>query len=352
MNKKIQSCFKKVRSQGFDSILISNPKNISYLTGFREAEGYLLITHDNLFYFSNPLYLQEAKAVKCWKIIYRFNNIFDSVVKTAVKNKLENVAFEGKDIKFLEYKYLKERFLKKHIRFSETVDLVKSVRMIKTKDEIRKIEKAVNITAQAINYAKEIVNDNFSEKDLAVELERFLKIKGDDETAFKTIVACGKNSANPHHLPANTKLNVNNPILIDIGGRFNGFCADLTRVVFLGKMPHSLKKLHEIVKKAQFLAIKKIRAGVKISEVDLAARRFIENKGFGKFFTHGLGHGVGMDVHELPFVNKHQNGTLKEGMVITVEPAVYLPGKWGIRIEDIILVKSKKAEVLSGFLDR
>jgi len=350
VNKKINNCLEKIEKKGFQALLISNPTNISYLSNFRKADGYLLISRNAIIYFTNFIYAQEARRIKNWRIKLSNTNIFDTVVKEIFKLKLKSICFEAKHLSYLEYKKLKEIHLKRRIKFSPVRDIVEGLRTIKDKKEISFLKNAIDVTLEAFTFIDEIANDNMSEKDLYIEIERFLKIKSDNELAFLPIVAFGKNTAFPHHLPSQVKLSKSKLFLIDLGARHCGYCADLTRVFFLGKMPTYLKKVYDVVKKAKDLAIKKIREGVRVKDVDKAARAFIEKKGFGKYFGHGLGHGIGMSVHEEPYINYKNDNILKEGMVVTIEPAIYLPGRFGIRIEDMVLVKSKRGEILSGYI--
>ncbi|OPX29380.1 MAG: hypothetical protein B1H08_03920 [Candidatus Omnitrophica bacterium 4484_171] len=352
MNNRVLLALKNIEKEGLDALLLSNPVNISYLTGFRPAEGYLLINSKRLVYFTNFIYAQEARKLRMWKVNISRSNIFANIVKETIALHIKNIGFEEKNISYLEYKKIKEMFLKEHIKFLPSYGIIEKMRSVKKKDEIALIKKAVDITSSGIEFIKEIMNPNMTEKYLQTETERFLKLKGDDTLAFPPVVAFGKNTSIVHHIPSQKKLSNNKIILIDLGARYYGYCADLTRTVFLDKMPLSIKRIYGIVQRSAELAIKKIREGVKINEVDKAARDFIDKKGFGKYFGHGLGHGVGMSVHEEPYLNPFNSNILKKGMVVTIEPAIYLPSKFGIRIENMILVKTNRAEVLSGDIYR
>ena len=352
MRKKVSLALKSIEENGLDALLISNPTNISYLTEFRPAEGYLLLMRKKLVYFTNFIYAEEAKKLKIWKVKIAQSEIFNHIVKEIVALNIKNIGFEEKNLSYLEYKKIKELLLKEHIKFLPSYGIIEKMRSIKNKDEINFIKKAISITLSAIDFIKDIANSNMTEKDLQTETEKFLKLKSNDTLAFPPIIAFGKNTSIVHHIPSQKKLADNKIILIDLGARYYGYCADLTRTIFLDKMPFSVRRIYDIVSKAQEIAIKKIKEGVKINEVDKAARGFISKKGFGKNFGHGLGHGVGMSVHEEPYLNPFNSGTLKSGMVITIEPAIYLPSEFGIRIEDMVLVKGNKAEVLSGNINR
>lgn len=350
MKDRIEECLKCLYRNDLDSLLLSSPANIKYLTGFREAEGYLLLSPQKNVYFTSALYAQEAKSIAYWQLQVYEANVFEAVAKTAKKMRLKKLGYEAKHLSFLEYKKFKQHLNSQDINFLKTVDLVENMRTIKSKEEIKHIKKAIKVTLESFEFVKEIVDQSFSEKLLALEVEKFLKLKGDIDIAFPPIVAFGINTSRPHHIPSEHKLRNCEAILVDFGAKIQGYCADLTRVYFLSKMPFYLKRIYDIVRKTQEISIKKIRAGVKAKEVDKVAREFIHKKHFGKYFCHGLGHGVGLEVHEKPFLNPHNEDVLKENMVVTIEPAIYLPNKYGVRLESMVLVKTKKAEVLDGHL--
>ncbi|MCK4912583.1 MAG: aminopeptidase P family protein [Candidatus Omnitrophica bacterium] len=354
MKTRISNCTKKLKKLNLDAILITDPNNIVYLTNFSANTGYLLLTQDGeLVYFTNFLYKDAAKTIKNCKLLVSSNkhNIFTLISDEMKKLDLSILGFEAKNLPLLEYKTINSHLSALAIDFVETKDLVEEVRMIKERGEISAIKKSIQTSNQAFEFAKEIIHPLMSEKTLSIEIERFLRLKGDLEIAFPSIVASGTNTAFPHHLPGNKNLN-NEVTLIDLGSKHYGYCADLTRVFFWGKMPTLLRRIYDIIRKAQSESIKKIRDGVKASEVDKIARQIIDKKGWGKYFGHGLGHGIGLCVHESPMIGPNCDQILKEGMIITIEPAIYLTNKFGIRLEEMVLVKKGKGEVLSGNFHR
>jgi len=354
VKKRIKSCTKKLKELDLDSLLIVDPINITYLTGFSATDGYLLLTQDEeLIYFTNFLHKEAARKIPGWEVITSSNkhNIFTLIAKKIKKLNLKRLGFEAKKLPFLEHKTINTYLLAWRINFIDTKDLVEGVRMVKDKNELACIKKSIQISNEAFEFAVEIFNRGMSEKDLGIEIEKFLRLKGDNQIAFPTIVASGKNTVFPHHQSGDEKLN-NEFFLIDLGSKYYGYCADLTRVFFWSKMPILLRKIYDTVRKAQQESIKKIKDGVKASEIDKTAREIIDKKGWGKYFGHGLGHGVGLCVHEPPMIGPNCNAILKEGMVITVEPAIYFENKFGIRLEEMVLVKQKKGEILSGNFHR
>jgi Xaa-Pro aminopeptidase len=268
----------------------------------------------------------------------------------AKKLGLKKLGFESKSLSYAEFKSIKIE-LASGIDFISTFDLVESLREIKSKPEIARIRKAVKINIEALELARKIIKPGLTEKELAIKLENFIKAKNVD-LAFDTIVASGPNSAMPHAPITNRKLKLNESVLIDIGVVFQGYRSDLTRVCFLGKIPLYFRKIYDSVRASQEAAIKKISPGKRISDIDKIARNFLNQRKLGEFFGHSLGHGVGRETHENPLVSSKNKARLRENMVFTVEPAVYLKGKFGIRIEDMVLVKRNNCEVLSGALDK
>ena len=345
---RIDKFLKKIEKLKLDAFLLSNPININYLTYFnKELCGYLIISAKKLIYLTYFVYFEEAKKNKMWETkLVENKNIFKEVATQMKKMKIKRVGFEARHLVLAEYKKLKEELAKKEIEFIGTFELVEGMRAIKEKEEINFIKRATKITLEGFDFLKEIIQYNFSEKFLAQEVEKFLKIKGDLKLAFPPIVAFGKNSSFPHHLPTQEKLRKNKLILIDIGARYRGYCADLTRVFFWDKMPPQLKKIYGLIKKAQEESIKSIKPGKRAKDIDKIAREIISKKGWGKFFGHGLGHGIGLDVHEKPFLSPKSEDILEENMVVTIEPAVYIPHKFAIRIESMIRVTDSGAEII------
>ncbi|MBU2102531.1 MAG: aminopeptidase P family protein [Candidatus Omnitrophota bacterium] len=346
MKKSITQCARGLAGLSCDALLVSDPVNVAYLSGFSRADGYLLVGRDeSLTYFTNFLYEAQAKQVKIWKVVAR-SDIFAGIKAEVRRRGFTKIGFEAKHLPFLEYQKIKEDCNAHAVDFVPTKDFIENIRAIKKPDEIAAIRAAIATSLKAFEFIREIHAGCQTEKDLSIEIERFLKLTGDNELAFAPIVAGGKNSAYPHYEPQSVAL-IHNFFLIDLGSKHCEYCADLTRVFFNGKITRLVRKIYDIVKIAQSAAIKKIRAGVTAKSVDIAARSIIEKKGYGKYFGHGLGHGVGRAVHEAPYLNNRNEQILKSGMVVTVEPGIYLEGKFGIRIEDMVLVGEHGCIVLS-----
>ncbi|MBD3264769.1 MAG: M24 family metallopeptidase [Candidatus Omnitrophica bacterium] len=351
MKNRINYSAAKLVKSGYDSILIADPYDIFYLTGFFSDYGYLLLTSNKeLFYFTNFIYQKQAKKNSILKVKICDSDIYSRIVATARKLKHKHIGFE-RELSYGVFSYLEEKLSAANIAFSRIDSPVKKLRMIKDKSEINHLKRAAAISEEAFGFIEEIYTPRMSEKELSIEIEKFLRLKGDNEIAFSTIVASGSNSVLPHHSPGPRGMG-NNFFLIDLGSKYYGYCADLTKVFFWGKMPQLFRKIFDTVLKASELSIKKIRDGASAAEIDKIARDTIEKKGWGKYFGHGLGHGIGLQVHEPPYLKPESKSILKEGMVITIEPAVYFRNKFGIRVENMVLVKAGKGELINGNLNK
>lgn len=331
-----------------DSILLVHPANISYLTGFPTQDSYLLINKERNLLITDSRYLTEYRNnLKNSDIeIFESNKNLPQTLKQINKKvRINNLAFEQEHLSFSLYQRLKSVIEKKLI---PTNELVESLRITKDPDEIKLIKKALSITLDTYRHIKRILKPGIKELELAAEIERYIRIKGATNTSFDIIVASGSNSALPHAQKTGRKIRNNEPILIDMGVEYKGYKSDLTRVLFLGKMNTLFKEVYTVVQTAQKKAKDAIRPGVSIEYIDKVARQHITKSGFGKYFNHSLGHGIGLETHELPKIAQKNKKKLKPGMVFTLEPGIYLDNKFGVRIEDVVLVTKTGKEILSG----
>lgn len=249
------------------------------------------------------------------------------------------MGFEGSNIKFAEYKRLKHKLT---VKLVPTKNIIENLRMIKSPEEIENIKKAVSLTKKAFTFIKKQLKPGKTEKQISWQMEKFFKENGADQLAFPIIAASGANSSIPHYQTGNRKLKKNDIVLIDAGCKINGYYSDMTRTFFIGKLKPEWKKIYKIVKSAQQKALSYVKARhlhrIKSNQLDKVARDYIKSKGFGKKFIHNLGHGLGLDIHEKPYISPKSKQTLRSGMAFTIEPGIYLPGKFGIRIEDTVVL--------------
>jgi len=349
---QIKNILARLMPEALDSLLVTSSANISYLSGFPSRDSYLLISKKELIYITDFRYTAEAKSrLKGYNVLESNGSAFKLIADTCNRLGLRRIGFEERNLSFAEYKKIKG-YLHKVNYLVPTHSLVEELREIKSAQELKKIKQAANIAVLALQFAEGLVLAGKKEIEIAGELERFIRYQGASRASFEIIVASGPNSSYPHHLTCARKLQKDEPVLIDIGADCDGYKSDLTRVFFLGKIKGLYAKIYDIVRRAQAKAIAKIKPGVLAATVDAAARQFIAQEGYGAFFGHSLGHGLGLAVHEGPCIAAKENSQLREGMVFTVEPAIYLPGKFGIRLEDMVVVTKKGCEVLSGFLNK
>ncbi len=330
-----------------NSILLTKQPNILYFTGFTGDDSWAIINPKKTIIITDGRYdIQAHQQCPSANIIVRTGPITDALNRTLKKHKIKSTAIISEEISLALMSKLKKQTENISIK-KISQELISTLRECKTKDEIKNIKKAIKIAQISFTQAIREIKIGITEREFAALLEYKMKLNGAEKSAFDIIVAHGKNSAKPHAQASNNKLKPNQPIVIDFGAQYNGYCSDLTRTLWLGKMPEYYRKLYRICYKAQQQAISAIKSGISVSDIDKQAREIIERAGYGKYFTHSTGHGLGLDVHEMPIISQRVKQNLKEGMIITIEPGIYIPGKGGIRIEDDILVASQGCKVLS-----
>ncbi|MDD5692014.1 MAG: aminopeptidase P family protein [Candidatus Omnitrophica bacterium] len=353
MNSRLESTYSQLKQRGLDSLLVSLPANISYLTESLSRDSYLLVSEKGNIYFTDSRYTEEAGSfLKDNAKLKECNGpVFKCIAQAGLELGLKRMGFEERHLAFAEFAKIKE-YSKGSFELMPTHGIIEDKRQVKDKQEIAKLKKATRITALALRHIRKFLKPGIKEVEVAAELERFIRYQGARASAFDIIVASGHNSSQPHHLSGPRKLKDKESVLIDFGVDFQGYKSDLTRVFFLGKIKVLVRKVYDIVLSAQELAIKRIRPGAEMAEIDRVAREYIAAKGYAGYFTHNLGHGFGLEVHEDPRISAREASALKPGMTFTVEPGIYLPGKFGIRIEDMVLVTRKGCEVLSGSINK
>lgn len=353
MKRRAQKFLSRLKQENLDGCIVSLPANISYLCGFCASDAYLLVCPKENIYFTDSRYTDEVRAkLKGIALLKQVNgSVFDCLTDACRDLGLSRIGFEERQMPYAEYKKIKEK-LKYKAYLVPSHNLIEDLRQIKDAQELDKLREALRITALSLEFIKGFIKPGIKELEIAAELERFIRYNGAIGAAFDIIVAAGSNSAFPHHKPTQRRLQGNEPLLIDIGVDNCGYKSDLTRVFFLDKIKGLTRRIYDIVLKAQEKAIKRIKPGEEIAGIDALSRNYIAGKGYAKYFNHSLGHGIGLQTHESPSISAKNEGILLPGMVFTVEPAIYLTGKFGIRIEDMVLVTKKGCEVLSGAINK
>lgn len=345
MKNRIDRLRRILRRHKLDAIIISNPSNIYYISGFRGSDSYCLVSTLEKFIITDFRYTEQAhKETADFEIVSGQERVFEKTAKLIKKLSFKKIGFESHHLTVRQTQLISKALGK---RLYPTYHLIEKLRVIKEPNEIANIKKAAAIAGNVLKKAIKEIKRGDREKDIALKIDFLLKKKQAESVAFSTIVASGPNGSMPHARPTARKIKEQEPIIIDCGARFNGYNSDLTRTHIMGKISEHFNLIYSIVAVAQAKAIDRVRPGIKISEIDKAARDYICRKGFAKFFGHATGHCIGIDVHEPPGINSKNHSILKEGMVFSVEPAIYISGWGGVRIEDLILVTAKGHTVLT-----
>ena len=334
MNPKLQWLRNKMSSLDLQGLILTNPVNIRYLTNI-EAEGILLLTRKDNIYITDSRYIE---AVHSTLTLFDEIIVYDihDVSKDDYENFFmfcENVGFEEYDISYAKYKEYIRKY--KINNFVETEHIIEKQRMIKDKEEIINIQKACEITDNCFSYILGYIKPGMTEKQIANEIEEYYKQRTDG-LAFDTIVASGENTSKPHAVPTNRKIQEKDIITIDMGCKINGYCSDMTRTFFVGEVPEEIKPVYDLVLKNQVQTQEAYKDGASTRLLT----KMVENdfKLHDYDLIHSLGHGVGLEIHEPPYVSYSQDTQLKENMVVTNEPGIYIPGKFGVRIEDTVQI--------------
>jgi len=348
LKNRLQKLYPRLGEKEIDSILVSQPENRCYLSGFDGSAGFLLITPQNKILATDFRYIEQAqRQAPDYEIFPISGGILDWLPGLAGDLGLKRLGFEAGHITFATYQQLTDILKQSQLKLIPVDGLVESLRVIKEPEEIELITKAVEITDSALEYIEDMIHTGMSEKEVAWEIEKFMREKGSETIPFDIIVASGPNSALPHAKPSSRTIQSGEPVIIDIGARVGGYSSDLSRTVHLGTADDTLTKVYDTVLKAQLTAIAAIKKGMTGGEIDDVARTVIKQAGYGEAFGHGLGHGIGLAPHEQPRLGPNSPDKLAAGMVFTIEPGIYLTGWGGVRIEDVVVIEESKIRVIS-----
>jgi Xaa-Pro aminopeptidase len=329
-----------------DAIVISQPENRRYLSGFTGTRGVLLISPEQAMLAVPFVYLEQARKQALGFEVVRFQREFAEVWLELVAGvNARKVAFESAHLTVAEHGKLAAGV--EEVELVPMEGTVEGLRAIKEQGELDIIRKAVALADAAFAHIIEFIEPGMTEREVAWELEMYMRTHGAEKVAFDLIVGAGPNGAMPHHEVSERVIGGGEPIVMDLGARVAGYHSDLTRTICLGQPDERFTEIYALVLQAQLAAEAAIRGGIVAGEADNAARQMITEAGYGEQYGHGLGHGVGLAVHEEPFIRQGAEEVLKPGMVFTVEPGIYLPDWGGVRIEDIVLVHEDGVEVLS-----
>lgn len=342
-SKHLLSFQKLLLKKRIPAALITAKSDIFYFTGFLSEGIALVITpHAKIIVIPEMLKSQIEKMLSVWEV-WVYKSLHKTIHELLPAKKIVSLYVDKKSITFEQSERLKKI---RGVRMVFSSSLVQERRIIKSEEEIKYLRKAASITARIVDKIPALFKKGRRELDIAEDM-KVLFIKAGVMNAFDAIVSCGKGTSEPHHISGAARLKIPGPIMIDAGGVFKGYTADLTRTFYLGKMNEFYSQIYHLVIVAKRAAQRSIRPGVKASAVDLAAREVFKKAGLSKYFIHATGHGVGIDVHEPPVISPESKDVLQPGMVITIEPGLYFPGKFGVRIEDTMLVTKNGYEILT-----
>ncbi len=343
MNDRIRTLRNKMAGLNLQGMIITNPVNIKYLTGI-DAEGVFLVTRRENIYITDSRYIEYVNSV-----LTPFDEIVVDNYKNISKDEYENffmfcenVGFEENFITYSKYK----EFIRKYKinSFIEAESIISALRNIKDNEEIKNIKTACEITDKCFSFLLNYIKPGMTEKQIARKIEEFYNLNAEG-ISFNTIVASGENSSKPHAVPSDRKIQSKDIITIDMGCKVNGYCSDMTRTIFVGSPTSMQKKIYDLVLKNQKNVTAEIKDGMNIKTIVQGVETDFKLNGFD--LIHSLGHGVGMEIHEKPFFTTVSDNYLKENMLVTNEPGIYIAGNFGIRIEDTVLVTKQDALVLT-----
>jgi Xaa-Pro aminopeptidase len=336
----------RFEEHGIEALLVSALPNIRYLSGFTGSNAALLILRGSATLFTDPRYTLQASAESDCPVVIAKGSLQAAAMKLIRRKRLRRVGVEKNRILLSSWLDLNEA-APPTLKLVPVPAFIEQARMVKSPDEIDRIRQSVDTNSKA--YAKVLtrLKPTATEKDIAAEIEFQQRRFGAEGPAFESIVAAGPRSALPHARPSSERIGTNRLLLMDTGALQSGYCSDMTRVVHLGSPGSKAKKLYRAVLEAQLAGISVVRPGITAGAIDRAARGVLEKYGFGDAFLHSTGHGLGLEIHEMPRIGLKDKTRLEAGMVITIEPGAYLDGFGGVRVEDTVLVTSNGCEILT-----
>jgi Xaa-Pro aminopeptidase len=346
MSTRLKKLREALKEQELDAMLITRPENQRYLSGFTGGEGALLITPERAMLLTDFRYFEQVEEEAPDFELVRAQKKASPALKSCLKELgVNSLGFESTHMPYSMYQ--EWRKATRGTKWVPTKEIVENIRLIKDEQEVAKIREAVTIADAACDYIRQFIKKGMTEKEVAWELEAYMRTHGAEGTAFNFIVGSGPNGAKPHAVLQDRKIEKKEPIVMDMGAKVDGYHSDLTRTICLGKPGKKLREVYEVVLRAQLAAEEQAKPGMTGQEVDAIARNVIAEAGYGEHFGHGLGHGVGLAIHEQPAVNSDSTTPLQPGMVFTIEPGIYLTGWGGVRIEDLVWMTEGGVVVLS-----
>ncbi|MCK5812544.1 MAG: aminopeptidase P family protein [Clostridiales bacterium] len=348
MNKRINQLRKVLTDKKLDGVLITSRPNTLYLSGFPGSASTIFISHKRAIFLTDFRYIEFSKK-RCgndYEVMLYEKNPLVFLLEQIKNDKISKIGFEDQIVSYASYLEISEQL--DGIELIGLKDEITKLRLVKENGEIKTLQKAVDIADQAFTHILKYIKVGISEIDIAAEIEHFMRKNGAEKQSFDSIVASGKRSSLPHGHATDKLIEPGDGITMDFGAIYNGYCSDMTRTVFIGKPEQKILDIYATVFKAQTIAEDAVHSGKTGMEIDKIARDIIYDAGYEGMFGHGLGHGVGIEVHEEPRLSTTGNIVLENGMVVTVEPGIYAPNYGGVRIEDMVVVNDDLPKVLTS----
>ncbi len=337
MKKRIENIRKYLEKD--QAVIVTSDTNRFYFTGMRSSAGTVLITPDSATLFIDFRYFEKAsKTVKSASVVLA-ERLYEQINELIARENIKTLFVETDYISIDELKGLRSKISNAEISNDNKISkAIKRLRSIKGDDELENIRKAQKLTDRTFNYILDRIKEGRTETEIMLDMEFFMRSQGSEGVAFDIIVVSGKKSSMPHGVPTDKRIENGDFVTMDLGAVVNGYCSDMTRTVAVGNVSEKQKIVYETVLKAQKVALESIKAGVRCCDVDKVARDLIYSLGFEGCFGHGLGHSVGLDIHESPACNTRDTTLLESGMIMTVEPGIYVENEFGVRIEDMVYI--------------
>ncbi len=346
-NLRLSNLRKQMSASRLDAMLVSNSGNVRYLSGFSGSESDLVVTADTIYLLCDSRYTLQA-SIECLhcKVLNTGEGIYNLLNRIIADHNIRKLGIEDRSLSLTAF-----NAMSKSVQGAALVpagDIITNLRIIKDEKEIAALKKAAWIADRAFDHVLTIIKPGVKEIEIAAELEYQMRKNGAENISFDTIVASGPNAAKPHGTASEKPIQNGDFVVMDYGCVVDSYCSDITRTVALGPVSETQKSVYNSVLFVQTKMLSLIRTGMACSDADAIARRYFELFGYEKYFTHSLGHGVGIDIHEQPNLSRRSDKIISDNMVITVEPGLYFDGKYGVRIEDTVVISGGKAYPLTS----
>lgn len=343
--RRVEELRRRMQEMSVDAYLVTNPSNRYYLSGFTGDDGVLLVTEDHRYLITDTRFEEQiAHDQPDWEAKIT-RNYLRTACELCTENHIAAMAFES-SMSYSEYEVIDEQSESDIVPLSGVIE---DIRSVKSPEEIDAIRRACALSGKGYQYVLDTIRPGMTELEVSNELDYYMKKNGSEERSFETIAASGDRTTWPHGTATTKKVEANDMFTLDFGYYVDGYTSDVTRTFSVGSQSDEARKIYETVLEAQHRTIEAVREGVNGQELDRIGRGYIEDAGYGEYFNHGMGHGIGLDIHELPNVGYSYKEYMKAGQIITIEPGIYVPGVGGVRIEDDVLVTKDGYEILTDF---